>query len=383
MRKPHVPAFVAAVAFAATCALGASTLQTVAAPATQPAFPDWAMKAFPDDITRLMRFDRVKEAEALGDKQLAALANAPDKTTEYLQTVVSMCHLYLALNRSEEAQKLLSTGLKALDAAKLPGKEKDLDVARAGLEGVQSSLALSRDQPDRAAEFAKSALARLQKDLPAGDVRIIDQQLEVEHLKIRTAGEGTVADAFRVFSDAIKGYTAALGTEECAPIADVYMSRGYYYLNNIKNLTRATADFTQARKVRQNIYGENSEVGDAMEALALIATINNDDDGAIKLLREARTMTLKVIGEDDPAVAGIDMSIAAALDRKGSPDEAEKLLVKAVSVFEKYPDTKDQLADALDLLSEHYGAHGNDDKANETKDRANKIREDMKKHQEL
>jgi tetratricopeptide (TPR) repeat protein len=388
MRNALLPALMIAALFAST-AIAASTTQpstqAASAPASQPAlsFPAWAMKAYPDDITRLMRFDRVKEAEQVGLKSVAELAKQPDKTPEYLQALTSLSHLYLAINRPADAQKYLAIALDQFKNKTKPGQEREMEIAHAMVDEVQSSLALVKDQPDRAAEYAISAMNRLETNLAETDLRVVDQVMEIEHFKIRDSENGPVPDAIRNFNLAIQIYTNQLGPNS-APVADVQMSRGYYYLNNAGNPAAAQNAFQRALTIRQAIYGENSEVASSLEALALLDAGNNRNEQALSRLRDARAMTLKVIGEDDPAVAGIDIEIAAVLDRSnGDAAEAERLLVKAAAVFEKYPEAKNELAQTLDMLAGHYRLQANDAKADQAHDRAEQARAQLKKHQDL
>lgn len=381
---------VVALAVATSVSMAATTQPATGPAATMGAkseFPEWAMKAYPDDIVRLMRWDHVKEAEALGKKKLVELAKDPARTPELVQTISSVAHLYMAISRSAEAEALIKNGLGILDTVSIPGEEKELDLARADLEDAQASLSLAKGDVQRAAEFAKSSLDRLKKNLAVDDLRVIDETLEVEHLKIRLADHSPVASSLVTFNRAMRIYRDALGADT-APVADVEMSRGYYFLYNsppgAQSINQAEQAFTRALDIRKKVFGENSEVANAMEALASIATLKGHDDEAIKILTDARAMTLKVLGEDDPAVAEIDVSIAAALDRsKKSPEEAEKRLLKAISVFEKYSDTREDTADTLEMLSEHYRQNAQEDKADAIDVRAEKIRAELKKRQEL
>ena len=289
-------------------------------------------------------------------KAVADLAGDQEKTPEYIQSIASLCHLYLALNRTSDAQKLLQTGLHVIDTVKIAGKEKELDIARALLEEVQSAVAQARDQADRAEEFAVTALARLEKNLPITDPRVQDQIMEVEHFAIRAADHQPLREAVPNFNSAINIYTNQFGRSS-APVADVYMAMGFYYLNNVGSVARAQTQFQTALTIRQTIYGENSEVASSLEAAqrCLMPATTSSTRRHEPSAAAARAMTLKVIGEDDPAVAGIDIEIAAVVDRsKGDAAEAERLLVKAAAVFEKYDEAKEELAQTLDMLANHY-----------------------------
>jgi tetratricopeptide (TPR) repeat protein len=341
-------------------------------PATQPVYPAWAMKCYPNPITRMVFFDHVDEAIALGESTLKTQEHDKAPVLERVGSMSGLFSAYLVDLRLKSAAEMLARADALLKD--LP-HDRDSDLARADILSHHAKLETDSNEVTYSEKHLAEALA-LHKQYQDDDILSLRRSAIINKIIAHSAtADKVLPEIDQLIADA----STAFGPDSGPVVEDLYLKAGCeIYLAADFDAAAAAARACQVTAGKA-YGGESSFSADAVFIEGLALEMQRQFNEAIAKFESARILTAKARGKNCQSLATIEKALGFAYMQIGDTEAAEASFKNAVRVTGHITEENPQrAASALDDLAKYYRSGNQDDLAAAAENNAADVRKKYK-----